>query len=208
MKYYSSLLVVFAFLYSSCASLTKSQLDAVNAFGQPAVIFQHIRAALFLFTITFMCRTKCSGPTVYPIPNNTLRPSAQANDFKLKTRLISEETDLSLHIIDQYAQSLVMLTSAAKPVNQLDTASHNFGNNIDSLVSKYNTLKPQSPLPTGHGDDLSALRWPGATFISTANRPKQYERLYCSRAMSSSLKCVQTCWLFLNLPIHFKACII
>ena len=160
MKYYSSLFVVFAFLCSSCASLTKSQLDAVNAFGQLGSNFSAYPGSIISIYNNVHVQNEMFRANSLSDPEQHFRAVSLANDFKWKTRLISEETDLSLHIIDQYAQSLVMLTSA-KPVNQLDTASHNFGNNIDSLVSKYNTLKPQSPLPTGISDDLSALLMAG-----------------------------------------------
>lgn len=156
MKYYSGLLVVIGFLCGSCASLTKSQLDAVNTFGQFSSNFSAYPGGIITIYNNAHVQNEMFRANSITDPKQHFEAISQANNFKWKSRVISQETDLSLQIIDQYAQSLVAITSN-KPVIQLDTAGLYFRNNLDSLISKYNTIKPQSPLPTGIGNDLSAL---------------------------------------------------
>jgi hypothetical protein len=176
MKSYSSLLVVIVVLCSGCASLTKSQLNAVNDFGQFTCNFSSYPGSIISIYNNAHVQNEMFRANSITNPEQHFEAISLANDFKKKSQLISQETDLSLHIIDQYAQSLVALTSA-KPVNQLDTASHNFGNNLDSLISKYNTLKPQSPLPTGIGNDLSALLMVGGDLYIRSKQAEAVRRV-------------------------------
>lgn len=63
---------------------------------------------------------------------------------------------MSLKIIDQYAQGLVLLTSGKNSM-ALDTAAKSLGSNLDGLVVQYNKIEPAAPLKTGLGSAIAAL---------------------------------------------------
>src|ERR1700753_3891814 len=101
MKYYSKLLVAYMLLCSGCASLTKSQLDAVNTFGKLTCDFSAYPGSIITIYNNVHIQNEIFRANSLSDPKLHFEAISQANDFKRKSALISEQTDLSLHIIDQ-----------------------------------------------------------------------------------------------------------
>lgn len=166
-----SILFSFLVLGSGCATLSKSQLNEVNAFGQLTCNFSNYPGTVVgtynrVHQLQEIYRANSLGQ-----PEAHFNALVQANDFKKITDPFSEKIDLSLKIIDQYAKGLVLITST-KHTNNLDTATAKFGTNLDGLVTAYNKVEPGASLPTGIGAAVAAAITFGGEFYI---RSKQAE---------------------------------
>jgi hypothetical protein len=163
-------------LCTGCASLTKSQLNEVNAFGQltcnfsayPGTVvstYNHIHQEQELYRANSLAN-----------PSAHFTAIAQANDFKRITNPFSEKIDLTLKIIDQYAQGLVLLTSN-KHNKTLDTAATKFGTSLDGLITNYNKLDPSAKLPTGIGSAVAAVITLGGDIYIRAKQAEDIKQI-------------------------------
>jgi hypothetical protein len=150
------LLCLLPLFSCGCASLTKSQLTEVNTFGELSKNFSAYPSKFILSFNTIMEKEALFRA------NSRLDGAVHFNgiDSAYQRRTINDhltdKADLTFKIIDKYAQSLVLLTSA-KHSQQLDTAAQAFGTNMDALIGQYNKIDPADRLPTGIGGAVSAL---------------------------------------------------
>jgi hypothetical protein len=94
-----------------------------------------------------------------------------AYDFKVNSSALPEKMDISFRIIDKYAQSLLLLT-ANKQTNNIDSFSKNFGTGIDSLITLYNSKTTSGKLPTGIGGAVGTLVAKGGELYIRAKQAK------------------------------------
>ena len=159
--YYYLLILVIC---NACA-LSKSQVKAVNQFAKltesysaypKAIVEEYIELNhdVRLMDIgTFSSKEKSWGQIVSAGDNR---------DAQLKA---IRELDLSIKIIDTYAQNLKVLTSEDF-YKSLDEPSEKLGNNLDTLIARYNDLKGDQGLEIGIGKLIGkAVLTIGKTFI-------------------------------------------
>ena len=153
----TSLIILSLLLFfSSCASLTKSQLNEVCQFGQltksfsaypPQVIYtlNDVHAQQQLYITNAIIDTGKHIQSLMALYN-----------FKKQADQINEQAAVAFSIIDNYAQKLIFLTSDSHS-EQLDSAVQGLGGNIDNLIDKYNSLVPAHAVPTGIGALFSSV---------------------------------------------------
>jgi hypothetical protein len=160
----------------SCASLSKSQMAAVNGFGKavksytdyPGVVVQNAaklewESEQFIFN---------------PYNNSSYKKAAGANGYnKLITAVVNKhkvyhknlelakEIDLSLAVVKGYADALALLSSDSFSESYQKEFS-GFTDNLDSLVSVYNTNLSEGDKIPALGNAVSQLLMaPGKMFI-------------------------------------------
>jgi len=122
---------------AGCASLTKSQLAAVNQFGQTTCNFSAFPSKLYNTYIDIHERSLIHDANASTDPKQHLRSLELAYDLRKRHLETNAKLDLTFKIIDKYGQALVLLTSD-KHGKQLDTAAQKVGNSLEGLISTYN----------------------------------------------------------------------
>jgi len=158
-----SILLGVLVLGSGCATLSKSQLNEVNTFGQLTCNFSDYPGTIVstynrVHQLEEIYRANSLGQ-----PEAHFNALLLASDFKKVTDPFSDKIDLSLKLIDQYAKGLILITSSKHTAN-LDTAAAKFGTNLDSLVSKFNKAEPSAHLATGIGAAIASVITFGGDF--------------------------------------------
>jgi hypothetical protein len=140
----------------SCASLTKSQLNEIQVFGQLTQNFSAYPGNVVSSYNTVHQQQQLFFANGLPTPAEHYNMIAEASDFKIKSDLLNPKIDLSLKIIDRYAQALILLT-ADRNSKALDTASKDLGLNLEKLIGSYNAVSGSNALPTGIGGAIGQL---------------------------------------------------
>jgi hypothetical protein len=148
--------VLTSVLACSCASLTKSQLNEIQVFGHLTQNFSAYPGNVVSNYNTVHQQQQLFFANGLGTPAEHYNMIAEASDFKIKSNLITPQIDLSLKIIDRYAQALILLT-ADRHSKALDTASKGLGLNLEKLISSYNTVSGSNSLPTGIGGAIGQL---------------------------------------------------
>lgn len=143
-------------LACSCASLTRSQLNEIRVFGQLTQNFSAYPGFVVSSYNTVHQQQQLFLANGLPTPAEHYNLIAEASDFKAQSDLISPQIDLSLKIVDRYAQALILLT-ADRYSKSLDTASKGLGLNLEKLITSYNAVSRSAPLPTGIGGAVGQL---------------------------------------------------
>jgi hypothetical protein len=151
MKIQNKLIVYSLSLFSfNCASLTKSQLAEVNAFGQNTKTFSAYPEKVISTLVDI--HTQNQYFQVGMIVDAQLHEAQIDSIYSYMEHSANNNKLIGLvfQIISDYGQKLVHLTADVHSL-QLDTAAQSFGANLDGLVGKFNTLEPQNKIPTGYG---------------------------------------------------------
>jgi hypothetical protein len=143
-------------LACSCASLTKSQLTEIQIFGQLTQNFSAYPGYVVSSYNTVHQQQQLFLANGLPTPAEHYNLIAEASDFKINSDFINPQIDLSLKIVDRYAQALILLT-ADRYSKALDTASKGLGLNLEKLIGSYNAVSRSTPLPTGIGGAIGQL---------------------------------------------------
>ena len=147
---------VLLILLSGCASLTKTQVNAVNQFAETSKNFSAYPSKV----LSELTAIRKSSSLLF---NSGLSDAAAIEekqviayqDYK-KDIALDKKVDITFKIIDKYAQSLALLSSD-KHVENLRTQANVFGTDLDSLVTTYNNLPGANQLPTGIGGAVKKL---------------------------------------------------
>lgn len=142
--------------FTGCATLTQSQLNEVNAFGKLTNSFSAYPGTIVATCNRIHAQSEIYGANSESSPDLHVQAILQIHDFINKTNVYTPKIDLSLKIINQYAQGLVLLTSSKHNLS-LDTAATKFGTNLDALITDYNKVEPKEKLPTGIGSAVAAV---------------------------------------------------
>ncbi len=162
-----SILICVLLLGSGCASLTRSQLDEVNAFGKLTCNFSAYPGTIISTYNRVHVQAEIYRANSLPNPQNHFTAIEKAAKFNGLTKSFPDSIDLSLKIIDQYAQALILLTSDKHEL-KLDTSAIKFGTSLDGLVGSYNKADTTAKLPTGIGSAVAAaVAFGGEALIRT-----------------------------------------
>lgn len=156
MKIKQIVILIIALSLSSCASLTKTQIDSVNQFAQSSKNFSDYPSKIIYELAVIRVKrgiyfaNSLDNPKIHIGELDSLYNN-QKSDFEL-----SKKIDVTFKIIDKYAQSLLLLSSD-KHVVDLEFQAKNFGGDLDSLITIYNSLDENSHLPVGLGGAVNQL---------------------------------------------------
>jgi len=164
-----------AVLCSSCASLTKSQVTAVNQFARTSNHFSDYPSKI-LFALAdvrvkrglyFANSLDNTEPHIEEL-NNLY--AAQKEDYR-----VSAKADITFQIIDKYAQSLLLLSSD-KHAADLATQAGNFGVSLDSLIATYNSIPGATQVHKGIGGIVGSIIMAGGQQIIRAEQASAIQK--------------------------------
>jgi len=160
-------LLVIILTLSSCASLTKTQIESVNQFGKTTSNYSEFTSKILTELAEIRLKRGLLYATTIENPKNRIEELDSVYSQKRFDYLISKKVDITIKIIDKYAQSLVFLSSD-KYSKDLEEQAKRFGIGIDSLTTIYNTLDGVKKVPSGIGEAVSKLViLSGAQYIRT-----------------------------------------
>ncbi len=168
-KKYLILLMVSSI--AGCASLTKTQILAVNHFAQVSKDFSQYPSKVMTGLADIRADRGVFFANSLDNPRLHIQELDSIYSFKKCDYVISEKVDITFQIIDKYAQSLLLLSSE-KHGNSLHEKGLNFGADLDSLTSTYNSMSNVKRVPTSIGGAIGQLLALGG---------KQYVRLKQAR---------------------------
>jgi hypothetical protein len=155
-------------ILGGCASLTKTQIEAVNQFAEtsknfsayPGKIMTEL-AGVRLKRGIYYANLFSDRPEVY------INELDSAYNEKKRDYELSKKVNVTFEIIDKYAQSLLLLSSD-KYTTDLKNQSKNFGNDIDSLIYTYNGISGVKKIPGGIGGLVNqVIIFGGEVYIKT-----------------------------------------
>ena len=167
--------VVALILASSCASLTKSQVETVNQFAHtsnhfsayPSKILTALAEIRVKRGLYFANSLDNTDPHIEEL-NNLY--TAKKDDYKA-----SAKADITFKIIDKYAQSLLLLSSD-KHAADLEKQAKNFGVDLDSLISTYNSIPGATPVHKGLGGIIGSIIMAGGKQVIRSTQAKEIQR--------------------------------
>jgi len=157
----------FIVLLSSCASLTKSQIEAVNHFARTSNHFSAYPSKIMASLADIRIKrgvyfaNSLDNPDTHIEELNNLY-AALKDDYGS-----SAKADITFKIIDKYAQALLLLSSDTHAAD-LDSQARTFGTGLDSLITTYNNVPGVKPVHSGLGGLVGSLILAGGKqFIRT-----------------------------------------
>jgi hypothetical protein len=183
-------------LLSSCASLSKSQVEAVHQFAQTSQQFSAYPSEILIAMADLRVKrgvyyvnalenpadiddTETSDDVIDSLRELSVTAhikelndiyTAQKNDYGT-----SEKLNITFKIIDKYAQALLLLSSGKHAANLEEQAGH-FGVSLDSLISKYNSLQGTQKVRNGIGGLIGSLIMAGGKQLIRAKQAKEIQR--------------------------------
>ena len=147
---------LFTLVLGGCASLTSTQITAVNQFSRTSKNFSAYPSRVISGLAEIRVKrgiyyaNSLDSPLLHLDELSDLY-IARKNDYK-----ISSTVDITFKVIDKYAQSLLLLSSD-KYVTDLESQAKNFGTDLDSLATAYNKIDGVKKVPTGIGGAVNGL---------------------------------------------------
>lgn len=192
MKQYLFTCIALLVLISSCASLTKSQVEAVHQFAKTSRDFSAYPSEI----LTAMAELRVKRGVYFT--NSLQDPDDESSDdnidslnelavtshvkelndiYKAKKDdyIASEKANITFKIIDKYAQSLLLLSSD-KHAADMETQAANFGVSLDSLISKYNSIQGATKVSPGIGGLIGSLIMAGGKQFIRVKQAKEIQR--------------------------------
>jgi hypothetical protein len=196
-------LITLAFLLGSCASLTKKQVEAVNQFAETSRKFSAYPSTIMTALADVRLKRGVYYTSIfYTDPSAYIGSLDDVYNEKKVDYKLSAKVDITFQIIDQYAQSLALLSSD-KYTSDLNKHANTSGTNIDSLISMYNGLDGTQKIPPGIGDLIRhAIVFGGNAYIKT----KQAKQIKAFVPKADTLVAIMTANLteFLNGKVYIK----
>jgi hypothetical protein len=179
-------------LLSSCASLTKSQVEAVHQFAQTSKNFSAYPSEVLAATAELRVKRGVYYTNSLQDPDdessddnidslNELAVTAHVKELddiyraKKDDYRTSEKANITFKIIDKYAQSLLLLSSG-KHATDMQAQAANFGVSLDSLINKYNSIEGATKVKPGVGGLIGSLIMAGGTQFIRARQAKEIQR--------------------------------
>jgi hypothetical protein len=196
MKKYLFLCAAVWLLASSCASLSKSQVEAVNQFAQTSKSFSAYPSQLLVAMADL--RVKRGVYFVNSLENPGDMEADEASDnaadslreqtvddhvkelesvyaAKKSDYTASAKINITFLVIDKYAQALLLLSSDKHAAGLAEQAA-NFGMSLDSLIGKYNSLPGTTKVRSGIGGLVGSLVMAGGKQFVRAKQAKEIQR--------------------------------
>jgi hypothetical protein len=151
-----AVIIVLALVFGSCASLTRTQIKAVNRFARTSKNFSAYPSRIMTELAEIRVKRGIYFANSLDSPKLHIGElddiyTAYKDDYK-----ISSKVDITFKVIDKYAQSLLLLSSD-KYASDLETQANNFGADLDSLISTYNSIDREKQVPGGIGGAINKL---------------------------------------------------
>jgi hypothetical protein len=148
--------LLFIILFGSCASLTKTQIHAVNQFSKTSANFSAYPSRIMTELAEIRVKRGIYFSNSLDDPKLHIEDldglyNARKSDYE-----ISAKVDITFEVIDKYAQSLLLLSSD-KFATDLESQAKNFGADLDSLAGLYNSIEGVKRVPTGIGGAINQL---------------------------------------------------
>jgi hypothetical protein len=150
------LCIALLLLLGSCASLTKSQIEAVNQFSRTSDRFSAYPGRIITALADIRIRRGIYFSNSLDDPRLHLEELEALYDALKSDYQVSSKVNITFRVIDKYAQSLLLLSSGEN-LAELQAQSKNFGTGLDSLVSAYNAISGVKQVPTGIGGAVNKL---------------------------------------------------
>lgn len=169
-----SAICLFFFL-TGCATLTKTQVGAVQQFAQTSKDFSEFPSGI-LSELSEV--RKVRGAYYANSVNDPEIHLKELDNVYLEHKedfALTEKADITFKVIDAYAQSLLLLSSD-KYSADLKKQSQNIGVDLDSLVAAYNAKIPGPKCPAGIGACLGQLMVFGGKQYLKARQAKEIRK--------------------------------
>lgn len=151
----------------ACATLTKTQIKAVNQFARTSRNFSAYPSKIMQGLAEIRSKRGVYFANSLDNPKLHIQELDNIYSFKKQDYVFSTKVDVTFKIIDKYAKSLLLLSSDKYEKN-LDVQALNFGEDLDSLTVRYNSISEVKPVPTGIGGAIGQLvAFGGRQFIRT-----------------------------------------
>ena len=141
---------------TSCASLTKTQIETVNQFGQTTKNFSAFPSKIMTGLADVRTLRGIYAANSIGTPESHLKELDNTYDLKISDYQQSQKVDITFQIIDQYAQSLILLSSD-KFITDIKAQALATGPLLDSLIALYNRFDKNSKIKVGIGAAVSEL---------------------------------------------------
>ncbi|MEP6748348.1 MAG: hypothetical protein ABJB86_11525 [Bacteroidota bacterium] len=146
----------FIVLLSSCASLTKSQIETVNHFARISKNFSAYPSKI----LTGLADLSLSEGVYFSNSLDSVKLHIDdlngLYESKKDVYKSSAKADITFKIIDKYAQALLLISSD-KHAADLDSQTVNFGTGLDNLITTYNTMPDVKPVQSGLGGVVGSI---------------------------------------------------
>lgn len=143
-------------LMASCASLTKTQIETVNQFAQTSKNFSAFPSKITTKLADVRALRGIYAANSIGTPELHLKELNSTYDLMVSDNQQSQKVDITFQIIDQYAQSLILLSST-QYVTDIKAQALVTGPMLDSLIALYNTFDKNSKITVGIGAAVSQL---------------------------------------------------
>ena len=141
---------------SSCASLTKTQVNSVNQFAQTTKNFSAYPSKIMTELAEIRFDRGLFYVNALNDPDGHIKELNNVYEEKEFDYTLSKKVDITFKIIDKYSQSLVLLSSD-KHVKNIEELANNFGGDIDELIATNNSIEGASKIPSGIGAAVGEL---------------------------------------------------
>lgn len=145
-----------ALLLNNCATLTKTQIETVNKFAKTTTDFSDYPSKIMVELADIRMERGLYYANTIGDAKLHIQELDDIHDQKNFDIKISKKVDITFKIIDKYAQSLVLLSSASY-AEDLDKQAKQFGVELDSLIAINNRIEDTPKVPIGVGAAVNEL---------------------------------------------------
>ncbi len=155
------LIIAGAISLSSCASLSKSQMNTIQSFSNSCENYSKYPGVLFTEMAKIRADRGCFFSASLSNPDLRIKELNAINKALVSDLELGKKADVSLEILKTYQRALKSLSHADR-YNNTGREFRSLGRNLDSLVKKYNQLDISDPLPLGVGKAVGKIVGYGA----------------------------------------------
>jgi hypothetical protein len=152
----SFMLLLLPFLAISCSTLTQTQVAAVNQFARTSKGFSAYPSKIMDGLAEIRLKRGVYFANSLDNAKLHLEELNSIYTFRQQDYLISRKVDITFKVIDKYAQSLLLLSSDKYEKDLGQQAAH-FGDDLDSLTVRYNSIDGVQRVPEGIGGSIGQL---------------------------------------------------
>ena len=158
MKNFSTIFTIglLCFVITGCATLTKSQFEAIEKFAESTGNFSDYPSGV-MKSLDEICYNRNMLEAATLGPEKVVVEVKSLYNYRKQNHALSSKADISFQILDQYANALAML-AADTHEEKLKIQAKALGNNIDTLIVKYNSISDvKRNLPVNLGKTAGQL---------------------------------------------------
>jgi hypothetical protein len=138
------------FALGGCAGLTKSQVETVNIFAETSKNFSAYPGKIMSEITKIRVARGVYFANTINRPDLHIQELDDIHEQQNFDDTTTSKMDVTFKIIDKYAQSLILLTSATY-ATEARAQSRSLGTGLDSLTSVYNRIPDARKVPAGIG---------------------------------------------------------